>query len=267
MLDVVVMHVDNRPLISASATQHSHSKCLWARKCCFLPRKRLKTCKVAHLSLIAAYNAFISVTYFLAITLLEDKSTVSNVLGTRCCLACVLYAALVRCLVDAALQLGVFGLAIPPHVPTCKGWLNCKTPDRCPASCRQQARSLRISRLNVGLLQAGPGDSDTPSSALSAADARKILGVSENASFEQTVKAKNRMLQEAGQNSEKQMQARFMHSFGRRLLPHVIITTLVDSKATRFPCISLGYITSCKSVLVGQECLLFCLWCSSGLHR
>ena len=53
--------------------------------------------------------------------------------------------------------------------------------------------------------QASSSD-DAPVSPISAADARKVLGLGDNASFEQTVKAKNRLLAEAGQDNVKQMQ-------------------------------------------------------------
>ena len=58
--------------------------------------------------------------------------------------------------------------------------------------------------------QASSSDSDAPAPAISVEDARKILGLGENASFEQAVKAKNRLLTEAKQDSERQTKV-FIH--------------------------------------------------------
>lgn len=50
------------------------------------------------------------------------------------------------------------------------------------------------------------GEPDASQAPLSLEEARRILGIPEGATFEQTVQAKNRLLSKAGKDGEKQTQ-------------------------------------------------------------
>jgi len=55
-------------------------------------------------------------------------------------------------------------------------------------------------------VQASSGGESEAEKTISLEEARKILGVSEKASFEQTVQAKNKLLSKVGSDDQKQMQ-------------------------------------------------------------
>lgn len=61
-------------------------------------------------------------------------------------------------------------------------------------------------------MQASSGGESEAEKTLSLEEARKILGVSEKASFEQTVQAKNKLLSKVGSDDQKQMQVSLLHT-------------------------------------------------------
>ncbi len=64
-----------------------------------------------------------------------------------------------------------------------------------------------VEKLQAPVQASSSGEPDASQTPLSLGEARKILGIPDGATFEQTVQAKNRLLSKAGKDSAKQTQA------------------------------------------------------------
>jgi len=80
-----------------------------------------------------------------------------------------------------------------PHLANCR--------KSSPSALRSQSKSHRTT-----LKANSSGESGGAESSLSLEEARQVLGIPENATFEQTVQAKNKLLNKVGTDAEKKMQ-------------------------------------------------------------